>query len=76
MLLELVLWLTVGLLLSAVGYTWADWQFWCLASTYWAIALVCKQRGKVEGIIDYLEMSERDQLRIRKALKEAKEELK
>lgn len=76
MLLEIVLWLTIGLLLSVVGYTWQDWQFWCLAGTYWAVALLSRQRGKVEGIINYLEMSTAEQNRIKRALQEAKEEVK
>ena len=76
MLIEIALWITVGLLMSVVGFTWEDWQFWSLCATYWAIALLSKQRGKVEGIIDYLEMSQADQNRIKRALKEAKEEVK
>ena len=76
MLLEIILWITIGLLLSVVGYTWQDWQFWSLASTYWAVALLSRQRGKVEGIINYLEMTTAEQNRIKRALQEAKEEVK
>jgi hypothetical protein len=74
--LELALWITVGLLLSVVGYTWEHWQFWCLAGTYWAVALLSRNHGKIEGIIDYLEMTEQDQHRIKQALKTAKEQAK
>lgn len=76
MLLELVLWGTVGALLNAVGYSFDSWQFWCFLGTYWAVSVLSRQRGKIEGMIDYLEMSEQDQNRIKRALKEAKDEVK
>lgn len=76
MLQELILWGTVGALLNVVGYTWDSWEFWCFLGTYWAVAQLSRQRGKVEGIINYLDMSEAEQQRIRRALKEAREEVK
>lgn len=74
MLIELTLWITVGLLLSVVGYTWQDWQFWCLAGTYWAIALLSRQRGRIEGIINYMDMSEHEQQKLKRVLKSARED--
>ena len=68
----LVLWATVGLLLGAVGYTWDTWQFWCFLGTYWAVERIGRMTGKVQGIIDFIDMSEQDQQRVRKALKEAR----
>lgn len=76
MLIEIALWVTIGLLMSVVGYTWEDWQFWSLCGTYWAVAVLSRQRGRVEGIINYLEMTTAEQNRIKQALKEAKEEVK
>jgi hypothetical protein len=76
MLIELVLWGTIGGLLSAVGYQIGTWQFWCFMGTYWAVSTVSRQRGRIEGMIDFLEMSEQDQVRIKRALQQAKEESK
>ena len=50
------------------------WQFWCFLGTYWSVSAISRQRGKIEGIIDYLEMSEQDQRQIKQALDEAKKE--
>lgn len=76
MLLELVLWGTIGALLNAVGYSFDTWQFWCFLGTYWAVSMISRQRGRIEGMIDYLEMDEKDQLRIKRALQQAKEDTK
>lgn len=76
MLMELVLWGTIGALLNAAGYSLDTWQFWCFLGTYWAVSLISRQRGKIEGMIDYLEMDEKDQLRIKRALQQAKEDTK
>jgi hypothetical protein len=76
MLIELTLWATVGYLLNAVGYYINSWQFWCFLGTYWAVSTLSRQRGRVEGMIDYLELSEADQNKIRQALQQAKEESK
>ncbi len=76
MLLELVLWATVGTLLNAVGYQFDSWQFWCFLGTYWAVSIMSRQRGRIEGMIEFMEMDESDQNKIKKALKEAKEQSK
>lgn len=62
--------------MSVVGFTFHDWQFWCLLSTYWAVRALSKYQGKLEGIIGYLEMSVSEQNKIKQALNEAKEEVK
>ena len=69
---ELALWGTIGALLNAVGYPWDSWQFWCFLGTYWAVSYLSRAAGKVEGIIDYIDMAEADQQRIRKALMDAR----
>lgn len=76
MLQELVLWSTIGALLNAVGYSWDSWQFWCFLGTYWAVGALSKRVGRVEGIVDYLEMDERDQTLIKRALDKIKEDSK
>lgn len=73
MLIHTVLWITVVYLLAAVGYPPDTWQFWCFLATYWAMKQVGRFYGKVEGIIDFLEMSESDQRRLRDQLREIKE---
>lgn len=74
--ITLALWATIGLLLSAVGWAIDTWQFWCFVGVFWAVDQLSRQRGRIDGIIDYLEMSEADQRRIKQALDSAKEELK
>lgn len=69
---ELVLWATIGYLLSAVGYSIDTWQFWCFLGTYWAVSQLSRAAGRVQGIIDYIDMAEADQQRIRRALAEAR----
>lgn len=76
MLTELVLWSTVGSLLVAVGYSADTWQFWCFLGTYWCVGQLARMRGKVQGIIDYINMTEQEQHRLKRALKEAQEDSK
>lgn len=76
MLLELVLWGTVGALLNAVGYQIDNWQFWCFLGTYWAVSTLSRQRGRIDGMIDFLELPESDQNKIKQALEQAKEDVK
>ena len=72
MLLELVLWATIGTLLNVAGYPIDTWQFWCFLGTYWAVSQLSRAWGKVQGIIDYIDMTEQEQRRIREALKAAR----
>lgn len=76
MLIELALWATVSYLLNAVGYYIDSWQFWCFLGTYWAVSTLSRQRGRAEGMIDFLEMNEQDQSKIRQAIQQAKEDTK
>jgi GH25 family lysozyme M1 (1,4-beta-N-acetylmuramidase) len=63
---EFVLWLTIGALLNAIGYSFDSWQFWCSLATYWSVAQV----GKVQGVVDYIDMDASEQEEIRNALKD------
>lgn len=67
---ELILWGTIGILLHAVGYAASSWQFWCFIGTYWAVGWIAKQQGNLQGIIFFLNMTQHDQDRLRKTLKE------
>jgi hypothetical protein len=60
----------MGLLLSAVGFAYDTWQFWCFLGLFWGVERMGRQVGAAEGIIKYLSMSEADQARIRKLIKE------
>lgn len=79
MLQSLILWGTIGALLSAVGYfsfpQWdpTDWQFWCFLATYWAVGRIERAQGAGEGIIRFLNMTEAEQQKIRKLVKELDE---
>ncbi len=76
MLQGLALWITFGLLLTAVGWTWDSWQFWSFLALFWAVERLGRIQGTVEGIINYIDMSEHDQQRIRRLLKDARSETK
>lgn len=70
---------TFVLLLWAVGQTldgWAitDWQLWALGAMFWAAEVIGRLTGRVEGIIDYIDMSEQEQQRLRRALADARRE--
>lgn len=75
-LINIVLWATIGFLLSAVGYELDSWQFWCFLGTYWAIDQLGRKRGQVEGIISFLEMTPQEQNTVKRELAEAKENAK
>ena len=70
MLQALVLWGTVGLLLSTVGFTFDTWQFWCFLGLFWCVERIGRVHGAAEGIIKYLAMSEAEQARIKKLIKD------
>ena len=74
--LVLVLWSTIGMLLYATGYSVVDWQFWCFLGTYWAVGTINKEIGNFEGIMKFLHLSEQEQTRIRKIVKDLDRELK
>jgi hypothetical protein len=67
---SLVLWGTIGTLLSAVGYTISSWEFWCFLGTYWAVGRIERAQGAGEGIISYLNMTEEQQQKIRNIVKD------
>lgn len=71
MLQILVLWGTIGGLLSTVGYSIDSWQFWCFMGTYWAVARIERAQGAGEAIIRYINMTEQEQQRIRTMIKDA-----
>ena len=70
MLQALVLWSTMGLLLSAVGFEYNTWQFWCFLGLFWCVERIGRQYGNAEGIIRYLSMTDAEQDRIRKLIKD------
>ena len=67
---EVALWLTIGLLLFVVGFGWSQWQFWCLIATYWAVSVMSRRQGTIEGVVNYLNLPTADQEKIRRTLNE------
>ena len=70
--MNLVVWITVSLLLLAVGYPATSWEFWCFLGTYWAVQQTGRMYGKMEGIWDFLGMSEADQNKLKEIYRESK----
>jgi len=69
----LVLYVTIGCLLVAVGYPADTWQFWCFLATYWAVAKISRTQGRVEGIVNYIDMTVTEQQRLKNKLREVRE---
>jgi hypothetical protein len=67
---SLVLWGTIGCLLTVVGYSITSWEFWCFLGTYWAVEKIARGQGAADGIISYLNMTEAEQQRIRTLVKD------
>jgi hypothetical protein len=66
----------VGTVLSAASIDiYSEW-FWCLLALFICSDYLSRQRGKIEGMIEFLEMSEQDQARLKRVLQQAKEESK
>lgn len=61
-------------MLNAVGYEITSWQFWCFLATYWAVSKLSRERGQLEGMIQYLDMSDAEQREIRQAVARARKE--
>lgn len=71
MLQILVLWGTIGVLLSTAGHSATSWEFWCFMGTYWAVARIERAQGAGAGIIRYINMTEQEQQQIRQLIKDA-----
>ncbi len=72
----IALWITIGLLLTAVGYGVATWEFWAFLGTYWAVGQLNRTLGQLEGIRIYLKMTQQDQHKLKQLLKELGEDIK
>lgn len=69
----IVLYATIGCLLVAVGYPADTWQFWCFLATYWAVAKIARTQGRVEGIVNYIDMTVTEQQRLKDKLRAVRE---
>ena len=67
----LVLAITFGLLLTAVGWTFDTWQFWCFLGLFWCTDRMGRIQGRIEGIVNFLNMTEQEQLKLKQLLKDA-----
>lgn len=74
---RLVLYATLGVLASALGFTWDSWQFWSLLGLFWASDRLATQegiqQGWVQGITAYKNMDPEHKQQIDRLLKDADE---
>lgn len=78
MITRLVLYSTLGMLCSALGYAWDTWQFMCILGLFWACDQLAQREGKqagyIEGIWAYMNMTDANRKRIEKLVKEVRNE--
>ena len=71
---RLALYLTLGFLLDAFGWTAATAQFWCMMALTIAADLLGRMDGRregaMEGIAAFLKMNEQEQSDIRRMVKQ------
>ena len=46
----LALYITMGLLLAGVGFTFDTWQFWCFMALFWAVSHTARDAGRYESV--------------------------
>lgn len=46
----LTLYITMGLLLAGVGFTFDTWQFWCFMGLFWALGHTARDAGRYESV--------------------------
>jgi len=71
---RIALYLTLGALLDAFGWTMGTAQFWCMIGITIAADLLGRwdgqRQGAIEGVAMYLKLSESEQSEIRKMVKQ------
>ncbi len=74
MIQRLVLWATLGMLCSALGYTISSWEFWCLLAMFWAVQQLAHRDGYevgvAQGVQIYMKMTTEQQEELKNKLKE------
>ena len=48
--MQLTLYITMGLLLTGVGFTFDTWQFWCFMGLFWAVSRTARDEGRYESV--------------------------
>ena len=48
---RVVLYATLGSLLSVLGHDWDSWQFWSVLALFWASDLLSKRDGEEQGVV-------------------------
>jgi len=51
MITRLVLVSTLGVLCSALGFTWSSAEFWCFLGLFWAMDILSHNEGFSEGLV-------------------------
>lgn len=71
---RIVLYATLGTLLSALGHAWDSWQFWCTAGLFWASDALSRRDGMEQGIVAgmsaYINATEQQRSDLDKIVKE------
>jgi hypothetical protein len=56
MLVRLVLYTTLGLLCSGLGFAWNTTEFWCFLGLFWSAETLARQEGEAVGVSKVLSM--------------------
>ena len=71
---RIVLYATLGTLLSVLGHAWDSWQFWCTLGLFWASDVLSRrdgvEQGVVAGITAYSRATEQQRLDLDKIIKD------
>ena len=65
MLTRLAVYATLGTLLSALGYDWDSWQFWCVLGLFICSDILARRQGYEEGMVFVATLSDAHLARIR-----------
>jgi hypothetical protein len=71
---HLVLYATLGTLLSVLGHEWDTWQFWSMLGLFWASDRLSKQAGYEAGVVAgmtaYINATEQQRTHLDKIVKD------
>lgn len=74
MITRLALYMTLGLLLDALGHRWDTWGFWAMLGLFWAAEALTRrethEQSFVQGINAYINMTAEQQQKIATMLKD------
>jgi hypothetical protein len=75
---RIVLYFTLGMVLSAIEITLFHWAFWCILALFWVSEYMVRkgteEQARAEGISMFLNMNSNEQNRIKKLHQQAQKE--